>query len=106
MQRLVKLNTNESPYGPSPKAIAAIEAQNNSDLRLYPDPEGAVLKQAIATLHGLSPNQVFLGNGSDEVLAHVFAGLLKANQFIFLTLLIVFIRFTANYLGLNTKLYR
>ena len=77
MQRLVKLNTNESPYGPSPKALAAIQEQNNADLRLYPDPEGTALKQAIATLHGLNPNQVFLGNGSDEVLAHVFAGLLK-----------------------------
>ncbi|MBU3567952.1 histidinol-phosphate transaminase [Polynucleobacter alcilacus] len=77
MQRLVKLNTNESPYGPSPKALAAIQEQNNADLRLYPDPEGKALKQAIAKLHGLNPNQVFLGNGSDEVLAHVFAGLLK-----------------------------
>ena len=80
MQRLVKLNTNESPYGPSPKALAAIEGQNNSDLRLYPDPEGAALKNAIAKLHGLNPNQVFLGNGSDEVLAHVFAGLLKQSK--------------------------
>ena len=80
MQRLVKLNTNESPYGPSPKAIAAIQEQNNEDLRLYPDPEGAALKQAIAKLHGLDPKQVFLGNGSDEVLAHVFAGLLKHNK--------------------------
>ena len=77
MQQLVKLNTNESPYGPSPKALAAIQSQNNADLRLYPDPEGTALKQAIAKLHGLNPNQVFLGNGSDEVLAHVFAGLLK-----------------------------
>jgi len=80
MQRLVKLNTNESPYGPSPKALAAIEGQNNEDLRLYPDPEGAALKQAIAKLHGLDPKQVFLGNGSDEVLAHVFAGLLKHSK--------------------------
>jgi histidinol-phosphate aminotransferase len=80
MQRLVKLNTNESPYGPSPKALAAIEGQNTNDLRLYPDPEGAALKQAIAKLHGLKPNQVFLGNGSDEVLAHVFAGLLKQSK--------------------------
>lgn len=80
MQRLVKLNTNESPYGPSPKALAAIESQNTGDLRLYPDPEGAALKQAIAKLHGLDPKQVFLGNGSDEVLAHVFAGLLKQSK--------------------------
>ena len=80
MQRLVKLNTNESPYGPSPKALAAINSLNNEDLRLYPDPEGVALKKAIAKLHGLNPNQVFLGNGSDEVLAHVFAGLLKQNK--------------------------
>ena len=80
MQRLVKLNTNESPYGPSPKALAAIEKQNTADLRLYPDPEGEALKQAIAKLHGLDPKQVFLGNGSDEVLGHVFAGLLKQNK--------------------------
>ena len=80
MQRLVKLNTNESPYGPSPKALAAIEAQNTTDLRLYPDPEGTALKQAIAKLHGLDANQVFVGNGSDEVLAHVFAGLLKQSK--------------------------
>ncbi len=80
MQRLVKLNTNENPYGPSPKALEAINSLNNEDLRLYPDPEGTTLKKAIATLHGLNPNQVFLGNGSDEVLAHVFAGLLKQNN--------------------------
>jgi len=77
MQRLVKLNTNESPYGPSPWALAAINQQTNNDLRLYPDPESATLKQAIANLHGLDPKQVFIGNGSDEVLAHVFLGLLK-----------------------------
>ncbi|MGV0964106.1 MAG: histidinol-phosphate transaminase [Polynucleobacter sp.] len=77
MERLVKLNTNESPYGPSPKALAAINQQNTDDLRLYPDPEGLALKKAIADLHGLDPKQVFLGNGSDEVLAHVFLGLLK-----------------------------
>jgi histidinol-phosphate aminotransferase len=80
MERLVKLNTNESPYGPSPKALQAINQQTNEDLRLYPDPEGTALKQAIAKLHGLNPNQVFLGNGSDEVLAHVFAGLLKQDK--------------------------
>ena len=80
MQRLVKLNTNESPYGPSPKALAAIEAQTNDDLRLYPDPEGLALKEVIANLHGLDPKQVFLGNGSDEVLAHIFMGLFKQNK--------------------------
>jgi len=80
LQRLVKLNTNESPYGPSTKALAAIESQNTADLRLYPDPEGAALKRAIAKLHNVGPQQVFLGNGSDEVLAHIFAGLLKQSK--------------------------
>lgn len=80
MQRLVKLNTNESPYGPSPQALAAIEGQTSDDLRLYPDPEGLALKEAIANLHGLDPKQVFLGNGSDEVLAHIFMGLFKQNK--------------------------
>ena len=77
LNQLIKLNTNESPYGPSPKALAAIAAANTEALRLYPDPNSDTLKQSIAKLHGLTPNQVFIGNGSDEVLAHVFLGLLK-----------------------------
>lgn len=72
MNRLVKLNTNENPYGPSPKALAAMQAQINDDLRLYPDPNGEVLKQAIADYYQVSPKQVFVGNGSDEVLAHAY----------------------------------
>jgi histidinol-phosphate aminotransferase len=77
LSQLIKLNTNESPYGPSPKALAAIAAANTEGLRLYPDPNSDTLKQSIAKLHGLTANQVFVGNGSDEVLAHVFLGLLK-----------------------------
>jgi len=77
LSQLIKLNTNESPYGPSPKALAAIAAANTEALRLYPDPNSDALKQSIAKIHGLTPNQVFVGNGSDEVLAHVFLGLLK-----------------------------
>jgi histidinol-phosphate aminotransferase len=77
LSQLIKLNTNESPYGPSPKALAAITAANTDALRLYPDPNSDALKQSIAKIHGLIPNQVFVGNGSDEVLAHVFLGLLK-----------------------------
>jgi histidinol-phosphate aminotransferase len=74
---LVKLNTNESPYGPSPKALAAIAAALADTLRLYPDPTALALRQAIAARNGLTPDQVFVGNGSDEVLAHTFLGLLK-----------------------------
>ncbi len=73
---LVKLNTNENPYGPSPKVLAAIEQAVSDDLRLYPPPGADDFKAAIADYHGLSPAQVFVGNGSDEVLAHTFNGLL------------------------------
>ncbi len=72
MTRLVKLNTNENPYGPSPKALAAIREQTTDDLRLYPDPNCDQLKQAIAEFYGVTPAQVFVGNGSDEVLAHAY----------------------------------
>lgn len=74
---LVKLNTNECPYPPSPRVIEAIAAQSGDTLRLYPDPQATSLRSAIAEFHGLQPEQVFVGNGSDEVLAHVFVALLK-----------------------------
>lgn len=74
---LVKLNTNESPFGPSPNAIAAVKAAAADTLRLYPDPQSASLRAALAAYHQVAPEQVFVGNGSDEVLAHAFAALLK-----------------------------
>jgi histidinol-phosphate aminotransferase len=77
IQNLIKLNTNEHPYGPSPKVIEAIQAHTNDSLRLYPDPTALELRQAIGQRFHLSPEQVFVGNGSDEVLAHVFHALLK-----------------------------
>lgn len=77
---LIKLNTNENPYGPSPKVIAALMAQAADSLRLYPDPNSDQLKAAIATTHGLQANQVFVGNGSDEVLAHVFQAFFKHDR--------------------------
>ena len=77
LTKLVKLNTNENPYGPSPKAIAAMQAEVTDDLRLYPDPNGDRLKQAVADYYGVQTNQVFVGNGSDEVLAHAFHGLFQ-----------------------------
>lgn len=72
---LLKLNTNEHPYGPSPRAIAAIRDTANDSLRLYPDYQARALRQAVAARHGLTPDQVFLGNGSDEILAHAFNAL-------------------------------
>jgi histidinol-phosphate aminotransferase len=77
LTQLIKLNTNESPYGPSPKAIAAIAGANNDSLRLYPDPNSDNLKHAIANQYQVNANQVFVGNGSDEVLGHAFLALLK-----------------------------
>ena len=70
--QLVKLNTNENPYGPSPKALAAMQAEIGDNLRLYPDPNCDQLKQAIAEYYQVPVSQVFVGNGSDEVLAHAF----------------------------------
>lgn len=75
IQNLLKLNTNENPYPPSPKVVAAVQAvlENSADvLRLYPDPDATVLKQAIAKQQNVTIEQVFVGNGSDEVLAHIF----------------------------------
>ena len=77
LRDLVKLNTNENPYGPSPRALAAIVEAADDSLRLYPDPTALRLRSAIATTFGLTPELIFVGNGSDEVLAHTFAALLK-----------------------------
>ena len=77
IDNLVKLNTNEHPYGPSPKALEAIRAATGDSLRLYPDPNADALKTALAQRFGVQPNQVFVGNGSDEVLAHAFQALLN-----------------------------
>jgi histidinol-phosphate aminotransferase len=73
---LVKLNTNENPYPPSPRALAAI-ADATERLRLYPDPGASALREAIAAYYHVTPEQVFAGNGSDEVLAHIFQALLQ-----------------------------
>lgn len=80
LANLVKLNTNENPYGPSPKVIEALKAESAESLRLYPDPNSDALKAAIASYFQLQANQVFVGNGSDEVLAHVFQSLLKHDK--------------------------
>jgi histidinol-phosphate aminotransferase len=77
---LVKLNTNENPYGPSPKVLDAVRMEAADTLRLYPDPNSDRLRASIAAYHGLSADQVFVGNGSDEVLAHLFMALLKHGQ--------------------------
>jgi len=79
---LVKLNTNENPYPPSPQAIAAMRLVLankgvGDEMRLYPDPNSDLLKESIARFYHVDKSTVFVGNGSDEVLAHIFFGLLK-----------------------------
>ena len=72
MANLVKLNTNENPYPASPRVVQAIAAAAQNGLQLYPDPESTALRRSIASHHGIAVSQVFVGNGSDEVLAHAF----------------------------------
>ncbi|TKC89603.1 histidinol-phosphate transaminase [Trinickia terrae] len=79
----VKLNTNESPCPPSPRVVEAIRSElgdNGESLRRYPDPTARKLRETVAAHHGISADQVFAGNGSDEVLAHVFLALLKHDK--------------------------
>ncbi|MCL2042695.1 MAG: aminotransferase class I/II-fold pyridoxal phosphate-dependent enzyme [Treponema sp.] len=71
-RKFVKLNTNENPYPPSPKVIEAIKKAANGDLRLYPDPTSTMFREAAAVRYGVKPDQVFAGNGSDEILAFAF----------------------------------
>ena len=68
----IKLNTNENPFPPSPKVIEAIAQANDQRLRLYPDPEAGELSAALADFYHIRPEQVFCGNGSDEVLGLCF----------------------------------
>jgi len=76
-EHLIKLNTNESPYPPASAVLQAIAQVRGDDLRLYPDPQSTALRRAVAGRCGLSMEQVFAGNGSDEILAFAFMALLK-----------------------------
>jgi len=76
---VVKLNTNENPYPPSPEVLATIKQIDGHALRRYPDPEATKFCSALATYHDLQPQQVFVGNGSDEVLALAFKAFFAGN---------------------------
>ena len=71
---LVKLNTNENPYPPSPKVLAAVKAAVDGRLRLYPNPTAQALREKLARLHGCRPENIIAGNGSDELLALAVRG--------------------------------
>lgn len=78
-EKVIKLNTNENPYPPSPKAIAALRDFRADRLRLYPDPTADSLRAAIAAAEGVKTENVFVGNGSDEVLSFAFAAFFDGN---------------------------
>ncbi|MCX7709813.1 MAG: histidinol-phosphate transaminase [Clostridia bacterium] len=82
-KKYIKLNTNESPYPPSPKVIEAIKAAAGDSLRLYPDPNCDELKETIANYYSLRKDQVFVGNGSDEVLAFAFMAFFNKGRKVF-----------------------
>lgn len=81
-RKYIKLNTNEYPYPPSPKVKDILNTKEIDDLRLYPDPETHCLIQAISKYYGLQKEQVFLGNGSDEILAFFFMAFCDKNRMI------------------------
>jgi histidinol-phosphate aminotransferase len=101
----IKLNTNENPYPPSPKVTDAIKGAANADLRLYPDPTCDVLVQAAANYYGLPAEQVFVGNGSDEILAFAFAAFFDpAKKLLFPDITYSFYKVYAKLYGLQTEL--
>jgi len=79
-RRYIKLNTNENPYPPSPKALEAIREAAGADLRLYPDPTCDALRESIASHYGMTKDHVFVGNGSDEILAFAFPAFFSAKE--------------------------
>jgi len=79
-RRVVKLNTNENPYPPSPRVLGALAAAVNDGLRLYPDPEARGLRTRAAAVYGVPPEYVLAGNGSDECLALLVRALVDAGD--------------------------
>lgn len=104
-RRYIKLNTNENPYPPAPMALEALRAAANADLRLYPDPECVELRRAVAELYGVSPENVFCGNGSDEILSFSFQAFFDKEQPVaFPDITYSFYEVFVKYLDLTAKL--
>ena len=103
-RQFIKLNTNECPYPPSPKVLAAIQEAANDRLRLYPDPECTELRAAIAKREGLKPEQVFCGNGSDEILAFAFQAFFDpGREVVFPKITYSFYPVYTDFFGLNRR---
>lgn len=104
-KKYIKLNTNENPYPPSPKVLEAIREAANADLRLYPDPTCDALVRKIADYYGVRPEQVFVGNGSDEVLAFAFGAFFDpADPILFPDITYSFYKVYAEFFGLKAEL--
>lgn len=80
LSNIIKLNTNENPYPPSPKVVEAMQNEMTGKLQLYPSPTADSLRQTIAEHYGLTKEEVFVGNGSDEVLAFSFMAFFEPGQ--------------------------
>jgi len=78
--RVVKLNTNENPYPPSPRVVETLRSLDAASLRLYPDPMADRVREVVARLHGVRPEQVLCGNGSDELLSLAFRAFVGERQ--------------------------
>ncbi len=103
-RQFIKLNTNECPYPPSPKVIEAINRAAGDSLRLYPDPECVELRTAIAKREGLDINQVFCGNGSDEILAFAFQAFFDpGREVVFPKITYSFYPVYTDFFGLNRR---
>jgi histidinol-phosphate aminotransferase len=76
----IKLNTNENPYAPSPRVLAALHEAVGADLRLYPDPVSTHLRETAAALYGCEVDEVIAGNGSDDILTMIFRTFLEAGD--------------------------
>jgi histidinol-phosphate aminotransferase len=104
-KKYIKLNTNENPYPPSEKVLKAISEANNSDLRLYPDPDCDKLREKVAGYYNLNKNQIFIGNGSDEVLAFSFLTFFSSDkEIVYPDISYSFYPVYADLYGLKTRL--
>lgn len=103
-RKFIKLNTNENPYPPSPKAVQAMQEAVNGDLRLYPDPECTQLCAAAAECWGVKKEQVFCGNGSDEILAFCFQAFFDpGREVVFPKITYSFYPVYSDYFGLDRR---
>ncbi|MCD8381444.1 MAG: histidinol-phosphate transaminase [Clostridiales bacterium] len=103
-RKLIKLNTNENPYPPSPRALEAIRQGTGESLRLYPDPAGTELVQALAEIYGLETDQIFVGNGSDEVLSFAFQAFFdRGSEIVFPDITYSFYPVYANLFGIRCR---